>query len=222
MRPLSAIVMATLGALAIAISAGAATASVDYECVPAPAHAEPPPPIEIDGSVITTPASDHLTAICPDGQVPYPIPTGGVGYKTSPPWVGRATGPVLTLEQLLVIALPEAKLDGDAQPTETVIAKGRLVVALKVMNPRVTTPAARLEAAGGANSLVYLVAMHGHFVIHSHPHGKPEPTGRVLELIIDAHTRFVSALSLKSKVPVPLSRLGRAKRYTRCSFCNKR
>lgn len=67
-------------------SASAVTAQAGYECRSPQANmASPPPPLEENGSVVTAPASDHLTALCSGGELPYPIPTGGVGYKTSPP-----------------------------------------------------------------------------------------------------------------------------------------
>jgi hypothetical protein len=124
-----------------------------------------------------------------------------------------ASGTRLTDAHVLEIALRVAKADGDAHPTRIELASGRLKAAVKVFDPHAHPTAAGLKALGGARSIVDLVAMHGRFTSHGpHPHNAPEPKGRVLELIMNAHSGTVFAVSLGPKVRVPLARLGRVTR----------
>jgi hypothetical protein len=119
----------------------------------------------------------------------------------------------LSHAQVLKIALRVARADGDARPTRIELASGRLEVAVKVFDPRAHPTAHGLKALGGARSIVDLVAMHGRFASHGpHPHNRLEPKGRVLELIMNAHSGTVFGVSLAPKVPVPLSRLGHVTR----------
>ncbi|HEV2980615.1 MAG TPA: hypothetical protein VGX51_04225 [Solirubrobacteraceae bacterium] len=120
---------------------------------------------------------------------------------------------LLARAQVLKIALRVAKADGEARPTRIELASGKLKAAVKVFDPRAHPTAAGLRALGGAKSAVDVVAMRGHFTSHGpHPHNKPEPKGRALELIMNARTGTVFGVSLGPKVPVALSRLGHVTR----------
>jgi hypothetical protein len=120
-----------------------------------------------------------------------------------------ATQTQLTHAQVLTRALRVAKADGDAHPTHIELASGRLEKAVKVFDPHAHPTALGLKVLGGATSIVDVVAMRGRFTSHrSHPHNRPEPKGRVLELIMNSHNGTVFGVSLGSNVPVPLSRLG--------------
>lgn len=128
------------------------------------------------------------------------------------PTFASARAKQLTHARVLAIALRIAKLDGDAHPSEIAAASGRLEEAIKVFDPHAHPTPSGLKALGGASSVVDLVAMHGHFTSNGPPHNRPEPKGRVLELIFSAHSGTVFAVSLGSRVPVPLSRLGHVER----------
>jgi hypothetical protein len=111
--------------------------------------------------------------------------------------------------QVLKIALRLAKLDGDSHPSQVMLASGHLQKAVKVFDPAAHPTRLGLEKLGGAKSLVDLVAMRGHFTSSGpHPIHTPKPKGKVLELIMNAHTGAVFGVSLGPKLRVPLSRLG--------------
>jgi hypothetical protein len=137
---------------------------------------------------------------------------GTLVLATAAPANSKPRAP-LTHRQVLKIALRVAKLDGDSHPRQVRLASGRLEKAIKVFDPHAHPTARGLNALGGAKSIVYLVAMNGHFTSHGpHPHNRRQPKGRVLELIMNAHTGTVFAVSLGPKVPVALSRLGHVTR----------
>src|SRR5690554_4353956 len=119
---------------------------------------------------------------------------------------GAAKGAPLRLSnaQVLRIALRVAGADGDAHPTGIAFARGRLAPAVRVFDPRAHPTARGLKALGGARSVVDLVAMHGRFKSKgSHPH-----SGRVLELIMNAHSGEVFGVSIGPTLLAQLSRLG--------------
>jgi hypothetical protein len=129
--------------------------------------------------------------------------------SSSAPASGSSAPKMLSGAQVLKVALHVAKLDGDARPSELAVASGPLEKAVKVFDPHAHPTKAGLEKLGGAKSLVDLVAMRGRFTSRGpHPHNRPEPKGRVLELIMSARSGVVFGVSLGPKVPVPLSRLG--------------
>lgn len=116
----------------------------------------------------------------------------------------QETGPVLTHKQVLQIALTEAKRSADPHPKRIEMAGGSLKVATSV-----TDPTGRLGAAVNGKEAVDLVVMHGYFHVNgSPPLGHHIAPGKILELIIGAHTGFVQELTLSDDVPVPLSQLG--------------
>jgi hypothetical protein len=113
-----------------------------------------------------------------------------------------ATGPVLTHRQVLQIGLLEAGRAGDAHPKRIKLASGSLRDALRVTDPR-------SELESGGSEVVDLLVMHGYFHINgSPPRGRSIAPGKVMELIVDAHTGFVEGRSLSNKEPVALSHLG--------------
>jgi len=118
------------------------------------------------------------------------------------------------------MALHVARSYGVRHPKDILEASGQLVVADEIFEepepgfpPNPESPAIRKaeteieDEEGGPNRRVDLVAMRGHFVKKARPHGFPGAEGRVLELIIDAHTGVVDARGLLER-PGDLSRLG--------------
>jgi hypothetical protein len=115
------------------------------------------------------------------------------------------TGRLLTHEQVLHIALTEADNSQDPSPKRVEMATGALSVALHV-----TDSGAGTGQAG--NEVVDLVVMRGYFHINApHPRGQSIPPGKIMCLILNAHTGFVEDRSLGSKVPL-LSHVGRVTR----------
>jgi hypothetical protein len=121
----------------------------------------------------------------------------------------------VTLADVRQIALREAATSRDPHPTSILAAKGTLRAASRVMSPDGVlyphpTPAEEVEL----NSPYYLVLMRGHFKpIYSHPpHARPLGRITVIELLIAARQGGISGRSLGTKVPVPLSRLGKVTR----------
>jgi hypothetical protein len=115
----------------------------------------------------------------------------------------QESGSVLTDKQVLDIALVQAAHSRDPHPKRIEMATGSLGAALKVTEPRAITGSATTSP-----ELVDLVVIRGHFhIIGSPPLGRHIAPGRVLELIIGAHTGFIESRSLGNEVPV-LSRLG--------------
>jgi hypothetical protein len=115
----------------------------------------------------------------------------------------QATGSELTHKQVLQIAITEASRSRDPNPKSIEMASGTQGAAMKVIEPGGTGSALSSQLP------VDLVVMHGYFhVVGSPPRGRSIAPGKVLELMIDAHTGFVLELSLGNKVLVPLSHLG--------------
>lgn len=135
----------------------------------------------------------------------------------------EAARPILTHKQVLRIALRVAKSYGVQHPKGVLEATGRLVVADEIFDgpepgfPAPQSPVMRQAEAeimnqeGGPNRLVDLLAMRGHFVKKAQPDGFPGAEGRVLDLIIDAHSGVVDGRGLVEKAP-DLSRLGHVTR----------
>jgi hypothetical protein len=120
--------------------------------------------------------------------------------STSP----QATGVALTHEQVLQIALREARRSRDPHPKRIEMATGSPAVAMSVMEPTIKS------ATGvGGGEAVDLVVMHGYFHIDaSPPPGRRIAPGKVIELMIGAYSGSREARSLSDRVPVPLSELG--------------
>jgi hypothetical protein len=119
----------------------------------------------------------------------------------------QKSGSVLTHKQVLEIALKEAKSSRDQHPKRIEMATGSLGAAMKVMDPQGISGSVMTSP-----ELVDLVVMRGYFHINGpHPRGSPIQPGKVLCLILSAHTGFVEARSLSNKVPA-LSHLGRVTR----------
>ncbi len=136
----------------------------------------------------------------------------------------RAARPVLSHKRLLHIALRVARSYGARHPKDIVEATGRHAIADRVFDePEPRSPEAPqlpiiqkaqtelTSEEGGPNRLVDLLAMRGHFVKRARPHGFPGAEGRVLTLIVDAHTGVVYARGLVEKTP-DLSQLGHVTR----------
>jgi hypothetical protein len=121
---------------------------------------------------------------------------------------------LLTQAQVLQIALSEAKSNGELHPSRIMTASGRLKKALKVFDPQSGITPYGIALFGGANTPVDLVALYGHFTHYGAklPPFTRRPRGRVIELIVNAHTGDVLAFALLNKLRAPLSRLGRVSR----------
>jgi len=118
--------------------------------------------------------------------------------------VSPTAGPALTYKQVLHIALGEARSSNDPHPRRIEMASGSLRDAMSVMDPTGGS-----GTAGDGQETVDLVAMHGHFRIDApHPRGRQIGPGKVIELVIGAHTGFVQGRSQSDSVEVPLSHLG--------------
>jgi hypothetical protein len=117
-------------------------------------------------------------------------------------------GHVLAHRQVLQVALARAKRAGDPHPKRIEMASGPLKDAMSVSDPT-----SGLGPAVDGEELVDLVVMHGWFHVNgSPPRGRHIAPGRVLEVIVDAHSGFVQGLSLGNRLPVSLSRLGEVTR----------
>lgn len=115
----------------------------------------------------------------------------------------RESGSVLTHKQVLDIALREATKSRDPHPKRIEMASGSMGAAIKVEEPQAVSGSALTNP-----ELVDLVVMRGYFHLDaSHPRGGRIAPGKILELIIAAHTGFVEGRSLGNEVPV-LSHLG--------------
>jgi hypothetical protein len=136
----------------------------------------------------------------------------------------QAARPIITHKQALHIALRVARSYGSRHPRDILEATGRLVIAGEIFDepepgfPKAPeSPAIRkaeaevMNAEGGPNRLVDLLAMRGHFVKKAQPGGFPGAEGRVLSLIIDARTGVVDGRGLVEQTP-DLSRLGHVTR----------
>jgi hypothetical protein len=118
--------------------------------------------------------------------------------------ISRTADPVLRHRQVLRIALREAEQSQDPRPKRIEMATGSLRNAASVMDPT-----DRLGSGAGGEEVVDLVVMHGYFHINgSPPRGHSIAPGKVMELIIGAHTGFVEGRSLSNEEPVALSHLG--------------
>jgi len=116
----------------------------------------------------------------------------------------QTTGAVLTHRQVLQIALREARQSRDPHPKRIEMASGSPRKAMRVMDPT-----GSLGSGVDGEGVVDLVVMHGYFHINAHPpRGRSIAPGKVMELVIDAHTGFVGGRSLSNEEPVALSHLG--------------
>jgi hypothetical protein len=109
------------------------------------------------------------------------------------------SGPELTTEQVREIAVSQALVNGESNPTDVTAVNGTLQEALRAMDPSMGSPGDEAEM----NSSAKLVVMHGHFTLAAAqvPHGHTAPTGSVMTLIVDAHTGFIEGRSIGEEVP---------------------
>jgi hypothetical protein len=125
------------------------------------------------------------------------------------------TGPELPPERVLEIAQAEALRAGDADPS-TSLGNGTLAQAMRAIDPSTTFPEAPTSNETGIqirkilSEPVVLVVMEGSFTL-SNAHVRPgagEPTGSILDLVIDSHSGAVvgRALPIRQEVPVQGSR----------------
>jgi hypothetical protein len=116
-------------------------------------------------------------------------------------------GSPLTRAQVLHIALTEAKDSQDPHPKRIEMVTGTLASAEQVLEAKDTPGSLQSNSES-----VDVVVMRGHFHIDApHPRGHPIGPGKVLGLILDAHTGSVEVRSLSDVVPA-LSHLGRVTR----------
>lgn len=98
------------------------------------------------------------------------------------------TGPLLTADAAMAIAVAAAKTDGEAAPAVTSVALAT------IGQEEVGAPAAAIPASPGYTAYladqIYVVIMRGHFTLNNAqlPNGAAAPTGTVLQVDVEAHT----------------------------------
>ncbi len=149
------------------------------------------------------------------------VVVGGIGCAVAliPRWGGAAqaqsvesgTHMTPTLAALQQTAPREAAASGDASPTSVEEVSCSLGEAARAIEPGSEGPAVvdPLTGKPWPDSQVYLVSMHGHFVIDAAaPRGHPAPSGTVLTIMIEASSGLVVGRSLSKSSP-DLSSLGK-------------
>jgi hypothetical protein len=118
-----------------------------------------------------------------------------VGCAESPPAAGSPV-PASAISRLTAIASRAAKASGDSAPTW---ATAVLTTHAKALTS--ATPGDLIPGADG--TLVFLVAMRGHFVANAAPRppGAAAPTGTYLSVVVDARTFRVLDYGLSPKPP---------------------
>lgn len=108
------------------------------------------------------------------------------------------------LARLKAIAHNMGSVNGDSHPVTVVAVETTGRRALAAATPGGTEP-------GVARVPVYVIAMTGNFKGYGfrHPGGSPVPTGRFLDIVINAKTFWVMAMSLRSE-RTQVGSLGRA------------
>jgi len=101
------------------------------------------------------------------------------------------TGPELGVPAIEAIAIKEAQSAGEPRPTQIVMAQGTFAALAAVMELSANVQSSsNPTVAAWLNTPAYLVQMHGQFspTRVPVPPGRHAPTGRVYEVILDAHT----------------------------------
>jgi hypothetical protein len=120
------------------------------------------------------------------------------------------TGPALSDAALHSIALKESARAGDTDPSSIEAIDTTYAAGVHLLDPESTLPEAASagESSYRASSVVVII-LHGQFVLPvSTPSGRPEPSGPVLSLVVDAHTGHVDIRGIEESSPPELTELG--------------
>jgi hypothetical protein len=106
-----------------------------------------------------------------------------------------------------------ASLADVSAPSEVRAVDTSLRGAMEVDPHNVLPPAPDPGMAALEASEVVVVTMHGDFVLDNArvPHGQPAPTGKVLTLILDAHTGQVEGRAVSDDIAPGVASLGPAR-----------
>jgi hypothetical protein len=125
----------------------------------------------------------------------------------------QPTGPELSDGAVREVALKAAAVAGDASPSSITAISTTYAAAVGALDPGATQSSP--SSAGEAEyrqSTVVVVVLHGQFVLNvSTPAKRPEPSGPVLSLVIDAHTGRIDVRGVEESEPPGLSSLGAAR-----------
>jgi hypothetical protein len=122
----------------------------------------------------------------------------------------QPAGAELSDEAVKSIALEQATIAGDSNPTSITATSLSYGAAVHVLDPRASMPAT--ESAGEESyrrSTVRMLVMNGNFTLNaSVPKGRREPFGPVMFLVVDAHTGQVEVRGVEESDPVGIAELG--------------
>jgi hypothetical protein len=135
------------------------------------------------------------------------------GLQIEAPKYEAPMGPLIADAQLTDIVRQVASLSHVAAPSEVRAVDTSLKSAMEIDSRNVLPPAPDPGMAALQASKVVLVTMHGNFVLDNArvPQGEPAPTGRVLTLILDAHTGQVEGRAVSDVVASGVASLGPAR-----------
>jgi hypothetical protein len=124
----------------------------------------------------------------------------------------QPTGPELSAEAVRAIALNVAENAGDSNPVSISVIHTTFADAAQAANPDLVLPSP--SSSGEANfqqSSVDLLVLHGQFKLNAPtPQGRPDPSGTVLMLAVDAYTGRIDYRGVDMAEPAGLSALGAA------------
>ncbi len=123
------------------------------------------------------------------------------------------TGPELADEAIRAIALRVAAGSDDSSPSSITATSTTFADATRVDEPHgARQPPSSNGEANFEQSAVDLVVIDGHFTLNVPTmEGRPDPSGKVLSLIIDAHTGWIDARGIAENEPAGLAELGAAR-----------
>jgi hypothetical protein len=137
---------------------------------------------------------------------PPPLPSEAeLNRDANPPAKPVPTGPELSLEEVRAIATRQARfaLVGGSTPATMSVTRGKLGTAQEVLSSEGSArkPTRRFSSPD-RRFPVFVVVMHGEFhSTGSLPRGEKASRYRVLTLVIDAHTGFVTIEDLGPNTP---------------------
>lgn len=126
------------------------------------------------------------------------------------------TGPELSNEAIRAIALRVAAGADDASPVSITARSTTFAEAMRVDEPRgALQPPSSTGEANFQQSAVVLVILDGQFTLNAPTaEGRPDPSGTVLSLIIDAHTGWIDARGVAEDAPAGIAELGTVRPLT--------
>jgi hypothetical protein len=123
----------------------------------------------------------------------------------------QPAGADLSDDAVKSIALEQAAIAGDAEPTSITATSSSYAAAVHALDPGASMPAS--ESAGEESyrrSSVQVLVMNGDFKLSNSrvPKGRTEPSGPVLFLVIDAHTGKIEVRGVEENNPAGVAELG--------------